>query len=178
MYLVEKKFFRKMHWEVTLFCNYFHNLALMLPIMLPGLCRTKGTLHPKKVIHMVLIAFCRKVRVQCKEKLFQTPACKPGFHVKISSKKAATDVAEAINWLGTGFFQSVHSQSTTIHFCLINTGFMYCSQGFPHKISSQKESAVLTATANTFLLLLFSFFKSHTCLILFPFHSWNQRFDI
>lgn len=51
---------------------------------------------------MVLIAFRRKVRVQCKEKLFQTPACKPGFHVKIFSKKAATDVAEAINLLGTG----------------------------------------------------------------------------
>lgn len=99
MHLVKKLCIGK----VTSFCNYFHNSALMLPVMLPGLCGTKGSLHPKKVIHMVLIAFCRDVRVQCKEKLFQTPASKPGFHVKISNKKAATDVAEAINFLGTFF---------------------------------------------------------------------------
>lgn len=44
----EKKYSVNCIGKVTLFYSYFHNSALMLPIMLPGLCGTKGSLHPRK----------------------------------------------------------------------------------------------------------------------------------
>lgn len=90
MHLV-KKIFCKLHWKsnfilqlLSLFSSYvIHNA--------PRSMWDKGKFASKKVIHMVLIGFCREVRVQCKEKLFQTPACKPGFHVKISNKKKSSN---------------------------------------------------------------------------------------
>lgn len=114
----------------------------------------KGKFASKKVIHMVLIAFCREVRVQCKEKLFQTPACKPGFHVKISNKKrAATDVAEAISLLRTFF--SICPLPINCHLLLSNQHCVLSEQPkeSPHKISSHKESAVHTAIPSAFLFL-------------------------
>lgn len=47
--------------------------------------------------------------------------------------------------------------------------FYLVNQGFPHKISSQKESAVLTAMSNTFLFLQFSFIKLVCAWFCFPF---------
>lgn len=47
MHLV-KNYFVKCFGKITSFSNYFHNSALMLPVMLPGLCGTKGSSHPKK----------------------------------------------------------------------------------------------------------------------------------
>lgn len=127
--------------------------------MLPGLW---GKFASKKVIHLVLIAFCREVKVQCKEKLFQTPACKPSFHVKISNKKAATDVAAAINLLGTFF--SACPLPINCHLLLPNQHcFQLAQSGLPSQnLFSQRISCTMS---NTFLFFRFSFYMPN----IFPF---------
>lgn len=125
----------------------------------------KGKFASKKVIHMVLIAFCREVRVQCKEKLFQTPACKPGFHVKISSKKAATDVAEAINLLGT--FLSACPLPINCHLPLPNEHCFHLVQSrFPSQILFPQRISCTCSDVQYFLFLQFSFLK-----IMYAFYS-------
>lgn len=143
----------------------------MLPVMLPGLWGTKGSLHPKKVIHLVLIAFCRELGVQCKEKRFQTPACKPGFHVKISNKKAGTDVAAAINLLGTFFF-SACPLPINCHLLLPNQHCFQLAQWRlpPQNLFPQRISCTMS---NTFLFFQSSFYMPD----IFSFYSWNQSFD-